>query len=158
MLPITDDEAPVITCPDNLASVEVAIGMNQAAVVWSPLPSANDTVDGILASDRIICVDDSGNQVASGVDFGIGLTTIICTAQDAASNEATCDFNITTGNHNINFGFYPYTLMCVSMILSTYPNHRHIHGVGFKPTASNSGQSWWFSWYDTALKLHRSWV
>ncbi|XP_071804422.1 uncharacterized protein [Asterias amurensis] len=93
---VVDDEAPVITCPDNLASVEVAIGMNQAAVVWSPLPSANDTVDGILASDRIICVDDSGNQVASGVDFGIGLTTIICTAQDAASNEATCDFNITT--------------------------------------------------------------
>ncbi|XP_033640821.1 hyalin-like [Asterias rubens] len=89
---VVDNEAPTIACPDNPALAQLGIQTSGVAVVWTPLPSANDTVDGILTP---ACLDDSGNQVASGDDFGVGLTTIICTAQDAASNEATCNFNIT---------------------------------------------------------------
>ncbi|XP_071804899.1 uncharacterized protein [Asterias amurensis] len=89
---VHDNEAPTIACPDNPALAQLGIQTSGVAVVWPSLPSANDTVDGILTP---ACLDGSGNQVASGDDFGEGLTTIICTAQDAASNEATCNFNIT---------------------------------------------------------------
>ena len=42
----TDNEPPIVYCPNNVPAMNVDPGMADAIVTWSPLPSANDTVDG----------------------------------------------------------------------------------------------------------------
>ena len=70
-------------------------GMSDAAVTWSPLPSANDTVDGVINPTTIVCEDAAGNVVTSGDRFPVGTTTVTCRANDTALNEGSGQFNIT---------------------------------------------------------------
>ena len=70
-------------------------GMADAAVTWSPMPSANDTVDGVIAPSTIVCEVSPGNVVMSGDKFPVGTTTVTCRANDTALNEGSSQFNIT---------------------------------------------------------------
>ena len=55
--PNADDEPPTVICP-NTTTVDVDAGMAMANVTWSPLPTANDTVDGtVIDASTIVCED-----------------------------------------------------------------------------------------------------
>lgn len=81
---ITDDEAPTIpSCPVDI-NANVDPGQCTATVNYAT-PSANDNCPGVTVD----CVP------ASGTAFDLGLTVVTCTATDAASNTASCSFNVT---------------------------------------------------------------
>ena len=89
----TDDEDPVITCPNNVVDMSTDAGVSTAVVTWSPTPSATDNVDSLTASD-ISCMDGSGNSAMSGDTFNLGNTTVTCTVSDLAGNSVSCSFTI----------------------------------------------------------------
>jgi hypothetical protein len=75
---VNDTQPPAITCP---ASITAPPG-----VVNYPAPTATDNCPGVTAA----CVPPSGSV------FGVGITTVTCTATDASANTATCSFFVTT--------------------------------------------------------------
>ncbi|XP_022111982.1 uncharacterized protein LOC110991112 isoform X3 [Acanthaster planci] len=88
---ILDNEAPIMTCPDDIVR-NVDAGKAVATVDWPIMPQANDTVDGLLA---VTCSDGSGGLVSSGDEFPVDVTMVTCTASDTSHNEGTCSFLIT---------------------------------------------------------------
>jgi hypothetical protein len=79
---ISDTTPPTITMPSNM-SVKTT-GNGQAVVTYQV--SATDLVDG---SVPVSC------DHASGSAFGIGPTTVTCTATDAHGNKTTSSFKVT---------------------------------------------------------------
>jgi hypothetical protein len=80
---VVDTTAPVITVPADI--VESATGPDGAAVTFAA--SATDAVDGLTAAD---CSPSSGSV------FPIDVTSVACTATDAAGNAATpAAFSVT---------------------------------------------------------------
>ena len=94
LFPNADNEPPTVFCPSTV-SVTVDAGTATANVTWSPLPTANDTVDRVIDPATIVCEDSLGNVVMSDTLYSLGLTTVTCRANDTALNEGSCDFNIT---------------------------------------------------------------
>ncbi|XP_022101847.1 hyalin-like [Acanthaster planci] len=90
---VVDREPPQITCPNEVTSKSTDIGMPNAAVVWSSMPSATDNVDIFTLSD-ILCSDDLGSVVVSSGVYELGLTTVTCTVTDGAMNAESCQFTI----------------------------------------------------------------
>ena len=90
-----DNEAPIVYCPNNVPMMNVDPGVADAIVTWSPLPSANDTIDGVIAPSSIVCEVGPGNAVMSGDRFAVGTTTVTCRANDSVPLEGNCQFNIT---------------------------------------------------------------
>ena len=70
----TDNEAPIVYSPNNVPAMNVDPGMADAIVTWSPMPSANDTVDGPIPPSTIVCEVSPGNVVMSGDRFLVGTT------------------------------------------------------------------------------------
>jgi hypothetical protein len=84
LVTITDTTAPVVTVPDDL-TLEAA-GADGAVAEFADDVSASDVVDGDLA---VSC------DPASGSTFGLGTTTVTCTATDAAGNAGSESFDVT---------------------------------------------------------------
>lgn len=82
---ITDDEAPTITCPDDITMAASTTDCS-AVVNWTP-PTPMDNCPGATATN--ISTFDSGDALP------FGATTITYNATDAAGNTASCDFVIT---------------------------------------------------------------
>ena len=79
---VVDNEPPVIAQPPDLAlSAATASG----TVVTFPLPSATDNA----GPPTVTC------SPASGTTFPLGVTTVTCTATDAAGNSASASFTVT---------------------------------------------------------------
>ena len=89
-----DNEHPIVTCPRVVSSMLLNSGMTESIATWSPLPSANDVVDGEILAANITCEDDAGNVVMSGDLYPLGLTKVTCRANDTALNEGSCEFYI----------------------------------------------------------------
>ena len=81
----------MVTCP-NSTTQNMEPGTDNAAVDWSPSPSAVDNVDGLIPN--VICVDGKGDVVESGSRFCAGYTTVTCVAVDSSENEGNCSFVI----------------------------------------------------------------
>jgi hypothetical protein len=79
---VQDTTAPVLSLPDSF-SVE-ATGPTGAVATFPA--SASDVVDGEVS---VTCTPDAGST------FALGLTTVNCSATDAAGNTGTGSFNIT---------------------------------------------------------------
>jgi len=79
---VVDTTAPVLTLPSDIT--EEATSSSGATVTYSA--TSLDTVDGPVAVE---CTP------ASGTEFPIAVTTVTCSATDAAGNTATSDFTIT---------------------------------------------------------------
>ena len=73
---------PVITCPGNVTGITSPGG---TAVVNYPNPAATDN----CSTPAVVCNPPSGSS------FPIGMTTVNCTATDAAGNQASCSFTVT---------------------------------------------------------------
>src|SRR5207249_4557230 len=79
---VQDVTAPLIDCP---ANVIVEFATETGAVVHFVVQATDNCDSGVVEN----CVPQSGSA------FGIGATTIHCTASDASSNSASCSFTVT---------------------------------------------------------------
>ncbi len=74
--------------------------MAGANVSWSVSPSASDVVDATVNANSVVCEDNLGMVVTSGVFFQDGVTTVTCRANDTSLNEGMCSFFINvTGKY-----------------------------------------------------------
>ena len=95
----SDEEDPIITCPLDFYEVTDP-GRPGAVVIWEVIAQDNSGLE-----PTIVC-DAGGLQ--SGDEFPIGVTTVTCTATDAAGNEASCSFTITVnGELGLRMGNLP---------------------------------------------------
>ena len=82
-----DTTAPVITGPGN-KSTTAASGSSTASISFSA--SASDNVDASVTVHYWLAYGTvSASEITSPYSFPIGVTTVTCTAQDAAGNNAT---------------------------------------------------------------------
>ncbi|HUQ86567.1 MAG TPA: HYR domain-containing protein, partial [Vicinamibacterales bacterium] len=79
---VTDTTAPSLTVPGNLT--EEATSAAGATVLFSA-----------TATDAVSALPMVGCSPSSGSDFALGVTTVRCTAQDAAANTSSQSFTIT---------------------------------------------------------------
>lgn len=79
-----DTRPPVINCPTTPICVTATPGQTSKMVTY-PTPTATDNCPG---QPTITC------SPASGSNFPLGITTITCTATDAANNSASCQFTV----------------------------------------------------------------
>ena len=84
-LTITDTTAPVISCPGPIL-IDADGGCGQF-VAWIAPATDNCAVTNITCSPP------------SGSSFGLGATTVNCTAQDSSGNSASCAFSVTVEDH-----------------------------------------------------------
>ena len=84
---VSDGTAPVITGPGN-KSTTAASGSSTASISFSA--SASDNVDASVTVHYWLAYGTvSASEITSPYSFPIGVTTVTCTAQDAAGNNAT---------------------------------------------------------------------
>jgi hypothetical protein len=81
---VVDTEPPAITCPADIL-VPTDPGRSTARVTWPP-PA---TTDNCEAAVIVQCSPMRGSA------FPLGVTTVQCTATDAAGNSASCSFKVT---------------------------------------------------------------
>ncbi len=79
-----DTTKPTITCPANLSA---GCSLDRLATVSYPAPTVSDNCD---ANPTVSCTPASGSA-----NFPVGVTTVVCTARDAAGNTSTCSFTVT---------------------------------------------------------------
>jgi hypothetical protein len=77
-----DTQAPIITCPSNIA-LSIPYGQSSSQVNY-PLPSVTDDRAGATVS----CIPAPGSQ------FPRGVTTVSCVATDTSNNQASCSFSV----------------------------------------------------------------
>lgn len=82
---VNDTEAPVVTCPADIALDQIP-GQPTLPVAYPP-PTVSDNCPGATAA----C------NPASGSPYSVGTTATTCTATDAAANTAACVFTVTVG-------------------------------------------------------------
>jgi len=85
LVTVNDTEAPVPTCP---ASITLVNDPGACSAVATFTASATDNCPGA----SIDCLP------ASGTAFPAGVTTVVCTATDAAGNLAACSFTVTVND------------------------------------------------------------
>ncbi len=78
---VNDNQAPSITCPAN----QTAGTLSGPVTVNYPAPTVSDNCSGATVN----CVP------ASGSSFPVGITTVTCTATDAANLTTSCSFTVT---------------------------------------------------------------
>jgi HYR domain-containing protein/IPT/TIG domain-containing protein/WD40 repeat protein len=79
---VADTQAPGLSCPAGV--VAECTSPSGASVSFSV--TASDTCD---AAPSVFCAPSSGS------DFAFGVTSVSCTASDAAGNVSTCSFDVT---------------------------------------------------------------
>jgi uncharacterized repeat protein (TIGR01451 family) len=80
---VNDADAPVITCPQNIAMNLPAT--QTSAVINYPPPTATDNQPGVV----VTCAPPSGST------FPLGVSTVVCVATDVSGNRATCGFSVS---------------------------------------------------------------
>jgi subtilisin-like proprotein convertase family protein len=85
---VADTQPPTLgTCPTGIGGAPAAPGATCVNVTFST-PTASDNCPGVSIS----C------NPPSGTCFPLGITTVTCTATDAAGNTASCSFPVTVFN------------------------------------------------------------
>ncbi|WP_170113403.1 proprotein convertase P-domain-containing protein [Ahniella affigens] len=82
---VNDTEAPVMTCPTDIATQPTS---QQGATVNFTAPVVTDNCPGVGAAT---CAP------ASGSIFSTGVTSVTCSATDAATNAGNCGFQVLVG-------------------------------------------------------------
>ncbi len=99
---VNDTEAPAITCPLPPTRNNDP-GLCSAVVTF--LATARDTCDGQITP---VCVPPSGSS------FPVGITTVTCTATDAAGNSTSCMFNVTVNDTEAPFIICPASFTVIT--------------------------------------------
>ncbi|TND07844.1 MAG: hypothetical protein FD123_2834 [Bacteroidetes bacterium] len=105
---VTDNQAPVLTCPIDISSC--------SPVVSGLTASASDMCSGIdsLTYTLTGATTGSGTGDASGTTFNIGSTIVTYTATDSSGNSSTCNFTVTVNPLPVLTVSASSTTVCVS--------------------------------------------
>jgi hypothetical protein len=108
---VQDTQPPSITCPANVTAVtDQDCAAAACLVVNYPPPTATDNCPGVTTA----CVPPSGSCLPTGV------TTVTCTATDAAGNTATCSFTVTVFDVALQDDSDPSTILLWNSITGAY--------------------------------------
>jgi hypothetical protein len=98
---VTDQSAPIITCPVNIT---MSINGNKCSkTITVPNPALSDNC-GVTSLSWTMSGATSGGSPLTGINyignrqFNVGVTTVVYTAKDAAGNIQTCSFTVTLIN------------------------------------------------------------
>ncbi len=117
---VNDDEPPSMTCPSDILFITPGASDSCGTVNYATSkPSDNCSVDSVVCSPP------------SGHCFPLGITTVTCTATDAAGNSAQCSFRITVQN--------PCTITCPAPIVKTNDAGQCGAVATFAPTTTGGG-------------------
>ena len=116
---VDDNEAPVASCPADITQSADA-GACTATVTYSATVSDNCPGASISCSP------------ASGTSFGVGTTTVSCTATDAAGNTDSCSFNVTISDDE------DPTISCPGGVMTDSDPGQCDAAVSFSVTASDA--------------------
>lgn len=108
----TVDTVPPVIASSTDITVVLTTATATSSIVTYTVPTATDNVDG---SVPVSCTP------ASGSTFGLGTTTVTCTAQDAAGNVATSTFGV---------GVYPFVSQMV--VLASQPDESYLCATGWR--------------------------
>ena len=99
---VTDNTAPIITCPGNSVTVPNVVGCLSSVNNTNPTFSDNCGVTrltwamtGVGTSPAAAASPSTGINYVGTRSFNVGVTTITYTATDAAGNIATCSYTVT---------------------------------------------------------------
>src|SRR4029077_400281 len=81
---VNDTTFPVITCSPNI--------ITNTTTLCSQVVNYTTNAADNCAVTNLVCAP------ASGTTFGVGTTTVTCTATDASSNSTTCTFTVTVND------------------------------------------------------------
>ncbi|MCG9972001.1 HYR domain-containing protein, partial [Christiangramia crocea] len=87
---VIDNEAPVITCPQDI-NVTVEIGVTSSIINY----------DAVTASDNCEVSVEMTAGLASGSEFPLGPTVVTYTATDASGNSVECSFTVTVNEEEL---------------------------------------------------------
>jgi Bacterial lectin/HYR domain/Secretion system C-terminal sorting domain/Ricin-type beta-trefoil lectin domain-like/SprB repeat/Lectin C-type domain len=99
---ITDNEAPVITCPPSIPCVEATSAAG--AVVTFPTATATDNCSS---------TPQVNSTPASGTTFPVGTTTVTAVATDAEGNASLCSFTVQVCDNTPPSITCPANIPCV---------------------------------------------
>ncbi len=116
---VSDTQVPVITCPANIVKSTDA---NQCTAVTTFTATATDNCPGVT----VACTP------ASGTAFPKGVTTVTCTATDAAGLTASCSFTVTVNDTQAP------TIICPANVTRAAAASQCAANVSFTPTASDN--------------------
>ncbi|HSB09842.1 MAG TPA: HYR domain-containing protein [Blastocatellia bacterium] len=89
---VNDTQPPTIgPCPANITTDDNPAGSGSATVTYSA-PGSSDNCPG----QTVTCNPPSGSS------FPVGATTVTCTAMDASSNTASCQFTVTVNSQGLS--------------------------------------------------------
>jgi HYR domain len=138
---VTDNTAPIITCPGNIANPPInTAGCLATVTTANPTFSDNCAVTKLTWAITGAGIVPAATSPTTGINylgsrtFNFGVTTVTYTATDAAGNSATCSYTVTvtrpftasiagtstvlqnnTGTSNVSFtsqlGTAPYTIV-----------------------------------------------
>jgi len=92
VITITDEDAPVMTCPSSFTAASLNPICGGAYVAINPA-TATDCVDNVVITNNSVYADAAGAD-ASG-DYPLGVHVITYTANDNCGNTATCSMTLT---------------------------------------------------------------
>jgi hypothetical protein len=95
---VTDNTAPIVTCPSNITAVPNALGCVANVVNPNPTYSDNCSVTKLTwAATGVTTLSSpaTGINFVGTKTFNVGVTTVTYTATDAAGNTATCTYTVT---------------------------------------------------------------
>ncbi len=88
---VVDNEAPSITCPENI-DVTVEIGTTSVVVEYAAV-TTTDNCEGTTV--------ELTEGITSGEEFPLGSTTVTYTVTDASGNTATCTFTVNVEEEDL---------------------------------------------------------
>ena len=106
---VTDNEAPSISCPNNIIT-GMDIGQCSATINNIAPTAASDNCPSAITFTLTGATSGMGNDDASGTAFSAGVTTITYVNTDSSGNSSSCSFTITV-NDNL-----PPTISCPANI------------------------------------------
>ncbi len=89
---VSDTQAPVVTCPANIAANTGSSGCTASVTYSTP------TVVDNCEANSLTPVRTAG--LASGASFPVGATTVTYTATDQSGNVGTCSFTVTVTDNS----------------------------------------------------------
>ncbi len=97
---VTDDQAPTISCPGDLAQVVASSGATSKTVTSISAPTYDDNCEVTkltysYSGATTLAAQESGINTLSTDDFNVGTTTVTYIAYDGSDNSDTCSFEIT---------------------------------------------------------------
>ena len=113
---VQDTQPPTITCPPNITFVAAATCPPTSSMPVNFTVTASDNCPGVT----VVCRNQDGVVVTSGLPFPVGTTTVTCTATDTSGNTTACSFTISGFNFCLQDEDNPGNVVLINALTGDY--------------------------------------